>query len=448
MSDILDTAKQLTGYDSVRDFLYGLRYHGAKYGLDRVERFAGIMGHPERGLPCIHVAGTNGKGSTCAMLEQVFRDQGYRTGLYSSPHLIRQGERIQVNRKILEESEIVRLTKLMVARLLESDSNSSDDWPSFFEFMTVMAWVYFQECGVDIALIETGLGGRLDATNILKPEISVITSISLDHTNILGDTIEEIAGEKAGIIKPNTPVVLGRLSAEAEAVIRAKALEKDAEVFTVFERWGDSIDGFPHSNLSGEYQRINAATALLVCEVINNRQGNVKSHLSLSEAEESLQRVEWPGRWEKLFLVEPEGQEVILDASHNEEGARMLEKNLQQLIASSGEKPVVAVGSLGEDRAVSLLAVVCKYAERIYLLHPNQPRALTHGQLRKCIPVWYKGKLVDARVDDLFSYQKTSIGLNRGQVLLVTGSIYLIGEVSDRLKSHPVVDQQSLQDVI
>lgn len=448
MVDILKAASELSDYASVRDFLYGLRYHGAKYGLDRVMRFAGIMNHPERDLRCIHVAGTNGKGSTCAILEQIFRDQGYRTGLYSSPHLIRQGERIQVNREVLHESEIVRLTKYMVGKLLQMKSTGADDWPSFFEFMTVMAWYYFREQQVDIAMIETGLGGRLDATNILQPVISVITSISLDHTNILGDTIEQIAAEKAGIIKEGVPVVIGRLVPGAEAVIRSVAESKNAHVYSVAERWGYDLGKYPDCNLSGDYQRINAATAILVCEVLDQLKPDFLSAFSIHDVKASLCKVDWPGRWETVVLEGAGCRELILDATHNEEGAAMLEKNLERLLEDRKCKPVIAAGSLGEDRARSLLRVVCDFTDTLYLLQPNQPRALTQSQLRSCIPESFKGEIIEAKVEDLFSYKNTSVRLDPDQVFLVTGSIYLIGEVSDRLKSLPVADQQSLQDVV
>jgi len=446
----MQAARDLGDYISVRDFLYGLRYHGAKYGLERMEAFAKLMGAPHTRMPFIHVAGTNGKGSTCAMLEQIFRDQGYCTGFYSSPHLIRQGERIQVNREILSEDDIVRLTKTMVKVLLQDASMRLEKWPSFFEFMTVMAFLRFAEQKVDIAVMETGLGGRLDATNILIPDVSVITSISLDHTNILGDSIEKIAAEKAGIIKAGIPVVLGDLPIAAEQVIREKANLLSAPVYAIRERWGSAIDTYPVSNLTGEYQRINAAISLLVCEVLNQT-FPTRYQVQLEQAKTSLTHVYWPGRWEKVQLqqgVADEECEIILDATHNEEGARMLELNLKRLIDEKGRKPVIAVGSLGEDRAKSLMEAVCRWSDTIYLLHPNQPRALTFEQLRSCVPADYHGTVVDARVEDLFGFHEIKLPLAPGQALVVTGSIYLIGEVSDVLKSTPVVNQQSLQDVV
>lgn len=446
MHDIIQTAKQLTDYPSVRDFLYSLRYHGAKYGLERMHSFASLLGEPQHRFPSIHVAGTNGKGSTCAMLEQILRDQRRTTGLYTSPHLIRQGERIQINRQILSESEIVRFTLRMVEVLLMSET-AADEWPSFFEFMTAMGFLCFAETPVDMAVVETGLGGRLDATNILKPDLTVITSISLDHTQILGDTLEQIAAEKAGIIKPGIPVVLGRLPSVAEKVIRDRAALLQSPVYSVGERWGSDLASYPKPNLEGEYQQINAAVATLACEVLNQHLP-ARDSISLAQVSASLRRVSWPGRWETVGLEGQPELQMILDATHNEEGARMLELNLVRLIESTGNKPVIVVGSLGEERARSLMDVVCRYADQIFLLQPSQPRALSFAQLRACIPPGYSGRVTDGTLQALFSYQNTSIPIEPGQALVVTGSIYLIGEISDRIKSTPLVDQQKLQDVV
>lgn len=446
MNDIIESAKQLHDYDGVRDFLYSLRYHGAKYGLDRMRHFSKLLGDPQHRIPTIHVAGTNGKGSTCAMLERIFRDQGRTTGLYTSPHLIRQGERIQVNRTILPESAIVRYTQEMVKVLLD-DATPSEQWPSFFEFMTAMGFLCFAETPVDVAVIETGLGGRLDATNILQPDLTVITSISLDHTQILGDTLERIAAEKAGILKPGIPVILGDLPAVAEEVIRERASECNATVYSIRDRFGRDLATYPQSNLVGEYQRRNAAMATLACEVLQqNEMGRYA--LDLSQIPLSLQQVNWPGRWETVSLRLRPALQMILDATHNEEGARMLELNLQRLIEETGHKPVMVVGSLGEDRARSLMDVVTRFADEIYLLQPSQPRALGFEQLRACVPSDYRGSIQDATVDALFSCEQCTIPTKPGQALVVTGSIYLIGEVSDRIHSKPLVNQQKLQDVV
>jgi dihydrofolate synthase / folylpolyglutamate synthase len=442
MENLVDTASRLTDYSSVRNFLYGLRYHGAKYGLEPMVDFSRLLGNPEKDLVCVHVAGTNGKGSTCAMIEAIYRGHGLKTGLYSSPHLIRQGERIQVNREIMSEDEIVYYTKRMVKLLLESSNGTLENCPSFFEFMTAMGFLKFQEEAVDVAVIETGLGGRLDATNIIRPALSIITSISLDHTQILGNDIESIAMEKAGIIKPNVPVVLGLLPFPAEEAIRARAGQLGTPVFSIQQRWGEPLETYPETNLHGACQRINAATAVLAVETLSARYP-----LDPQRCRSALEHVDWPGRWEQLSLNE--GRLLaILDSTHNEEGARMLRSNLEELQQEHLHKPVIVTGSLGEDRARAMMEVISDYADSIYLLQPNQARALKPEQLRNCIPSAYKGEVREGKVEDLFARGVCTIPVKPDQPVLVTGSIYLIGEISDVLKSKQRMDQQALQDVI
>ncbi|MFW6218065.1 MAG: bifunctional folylpolyglutamate synthase/dihydrofolate synthase, partial [Verrucomicrobiota bacterium] len=209
---------KVPSYKETRDYLYSLRDRGSKYGIERMQRFVAELGHPERRFPVIHVAGTNGKGSVCAMLEAIYRANGYRTGLYTSPHLVHLGERVQVDRLPLTETDIVRHCERLRPVAAALGAGKPEEHPSFFEFMTAMAFLQFADAQVDLAILETGLGGRLDATNVAAPELSVITSVSLDHTELLGDSLAKIAREKAGICKPRKPVLLGRLPPEAEAV--------------------------------------------------------------------------------------------------------------------------------------------------------------------------------------------------------------------------------------
>ena len=442
IEDLVSAARNLSDYPSVRNFLYGLRYHAAKYGLERMIEFSRLLGNPEKQLRCIHVAGTNGKGSTCAMIEAIYRAHGLKTGLYTSPHLIRQGERIQINREVTSEEDIVKYSKRIVDLLLERSDGTLENCPSFFEFMTGMGFLKFREESVDVAVIETGLGGRLDATNIVTPELSIITSISLDHTQILGDTLEKIAGEKAGIIKEGIPVIIGLLPPAAEDVIRRRAEELNSPVYSVRERWGSDVSQYPPTNLHGSYQRINAAMAMLAVEVLQER-----FPVNPAICRDALQQVDWPGRWERL-LLENGGRLLILDATHNEEGAFMLRANLEELQREHLCKPVIVTGSLGEDRARALMEVLADFTDTLYLLQPNQPRALSAQQLRNCIPARYVGEVIEAKVEDLFAKGQCKIPARPDQPILVTGSIYLIGEISDVLKSSERLGQQTLQDVI
>src|SRR5215207_1132286 len=195
-----------TEYSAVADYLFGLKARGAKFGIDRMRTFAAALNDPQQKTPCVHVAGTNGKGSVAAMLDAILHAAGWRTGLYTSPHLVRLGERVQVERRMLSEQEIVEFARELKPVAERTSATNPEDHPSFFEFMTAMAFLQFARKSCDISVIEVGLGGRLDATNIVMPEVSVITSIGIDHSEFLGTELRQIATEKAGIIKRGRPV--------------------------------------------------------------------------------------------------------------------------------------------------------------------------------------------------------------------------------------------------
>ncbi|MBC2604646.1 bifunctional folylpolyglutamate synthase/dihydrofolate synthase [Pelagicoccus albus] len=431
---------ELSSYQVARDWLYSLKNRGSKYGIDRMIRFAEELGHPERSFPVIHVAGTNGKGSTCAMLERVFRDHGYRVGLSTSPHLVRQGERIQVDRKILEESEIlayVRELAPLAARIAEEDPELH---PSFFEFMTAMAFLHFARSEVDIAVVEVGLGGRLDATNVVLPEVSVITSIALDHCEILGDTLAKIASEKAGIVKPGVPVVAGLLPEEAMSEVERICSERGAPLVRVEDRYGRDIFQYPETNLSGDYQRINAALACCVMEVLD---GSWK--LEASKITESLRKVAWPGRWEERQLS---GRKIVFDVSHNSEGATWLEKSLADLVRrSGGARPDVVMGVMGAYRAAALVPVAAKWADSLTFVMPEQDRACRFEELEALVPAGFAGPIREASISELFPAKGVcTLDFKTDRPLVVSGSIYLIGEVWDRFYEESPLGQGRLQD--
>lgn len=428
----------LPDYASVKRYLYGLKYHGAKYGLDRMEALCEQLGHPERLFPCIHIAGTNGKGSTAAMLESIYRHAGYKTGLFTSPHLVHQGERIQVNRKILSHDEIVTLTNRLRIEATAIEARSPDLVPSFFEFMTAMAFLRFAREKVDIAIIETGLGGRLDATNVVDPELSVITSVGLDHMNILGDTLHKIAFEKGGIIKPGKPVVAGHLPSEAESVIRALAQLRKSPVHAIREVFDEHPAKCPATNLVGDFQRWNAASATVAVRLLRRKFPVTDEQIAMG-----LQNVDWAGRWDRRRLG---SKRLVLDATHNEEGARMLEGNLSKLLRQNRKKLVVIAGTLGEDRAKTLFPVVAKYAREIILVRPEQPRASTFEEMEAAIPVDFSGTVKRATVKEIFPFREHCTLGGANETIVATGSLYLIGEIMEQAFHDGNVGEQSLQD--
>jgi dihydrofolate synthase / folylpolyglutamate synthase len=414
------------GYAEVAARLIARRAEGPRFGIDRMRLLAAALGHPERIVPCLHVAGTNGKGSVSAMLDAILRAAGWRTGLYTSPHLVHLGERVQVDRHPLTAEEIgayVAELDPIAARLGAADAA---DTPAFFELMTAMAFLQFARKACDVSVIEVGLGGRLDATNVVTPEVAVITSIAMDHCEILGDTLGRIAAEKAGIIKPGRPLVVGRVPAEAEEVIARLAAERGAPVRWVRRVYGEDLAAYPRTSLEGDYQRWNAATATLAAEALDARW-----RISPAVIRAGLAAVDWPGRWQRTRAG---GRLVILDSSHNPEGAAVLSSNLAQLVAETGQRPLVITGILGTVRARPLLAAIAEHAAEIVLVPPDQPRACSVEELRALIPAAFTGPVRGGRVAALFPEPgRCTAGAPDG-VVVVTGSLYLLGEVLTRFR--------------
>jgi dihydrofolate synthase / folylpolyglutamate synthase len=428
----------MTDYTAVQRYLYGLKYRGALYGVDRMSRFSAALDHPERRYPVVHVAGTNGKGSTCAMLEAIFRAAGYRTGLFTSPHLVHQGERVQVNRAILDRAAICHYTRTLQPVAEAQEAACPDSHPTFFEFMTAMAFLRFAEAQVDVAVIETGLGGRLDATNVVQPCLCIITSISLDHTEILGDSIEAIAAEKAGILKPGIPVVLGHMPSAAEAVITARAEALGCAVHRIADHFGTDREPWPRCALAGDYQRYNAAMATLASRLLRHRFALPDAAIACG-----LDSVVWAGRWDRHPATD---RSIILDASHNPEGASFLDKNLAAFVRDAGYRPVIVTGALGLPRARALLPVVARHAREIVLVRPHQPRACSLQELQEAIPTTFVGSVRAAQLRDVFPAPSIITIGQPGETVIATGSIYLIGEILEALTCDQPTGGSLLQD--
>ena len=403
-------------------WLTGLRNLGSRLGVDRMRLLSARVGNPERVAPCFHIAGTNGKGSTSAMIEAIQRAQGRRTGLYTSPHLVAIGERIQVDRAPLSDTAVVTLAERLRPHYEAIRAEDPENAPTFFELITAAALLEFTERKVDVAILETGLGGRLDATNVCAPEVCVITSIGLDHQEYLGPTLAAIAAEKAGIIKPSVPCVVGDIPAEAEAVIVARAREVGAPLHFVRDRFASRL---PETNLAGEHQRRNAGAALLACELAT------RLPIDDAKARAALRSVEWAGRWQEFRLID--GRRLIVDGSHNEEGIRAVAPLLGDL-----NSPTVIVGALGVDRARPLVAAAARSAGRLVLVRPDNERACSVEELAALVPADFKGEVRRASVAELFPSSATCVA--DGETVVVLGSLYLVGEVLARLRGYGLPD--------
>lgn len=408
----------MTYTDAIK-FLYDLQLFGTKLGLENTFKLAELAGNPQNKLRFIHVAGTNGKGSTCAMLESIYRMAGLRVGLFTSPHLVAFGERIQVNRKPISEADIVRLVddmKSLVARF------PADSHPTFFEVVTVMALQYFAEQKCDLVIWEAGLGGRLDATNIVTPLASVITNIQFDHQAWLGDTLARIAGEKAGIIKPKVPVITAVDDPEAFQVLfeTARRNESPFSLITWAQAEYPPLHGLALP-LLGEHQRMNAAVAVHTVKALQK-----EIPVSDETIRDGLMNVQWPGR---LQLVKrANGQKLLLDGAHNIGGAESLRVALKTYFAS--QQPTLVLGILRDKDCEKICEILAPLAGRILLVPVNSQRSASPEELAvACRAANPKAEI--AEVDSL----KKALELSGSDAfVVVVGSLYLIGEAMELLK--------------
>ncbi|MDE3198932.1 MAG: bifunctional folylpolyglutamate synthase/dihydrofolate synthase, partial [Acidobacteriota bacterium] len=373
----------MTYSDTVR-FLFSLgpELKTVKWDLDRIRLMLGELGDPQQRLRYIHAAGTNGKGSTCAMIESALRAAGYRTGLYTSPHLVDARERIQIGGlKISEDAWTAAFERVHSAaeRLLAREAIEAH--PSFFETVTAMAFLAFAEAGVEVVVLEVGLGGRLDATNVIVPEVAVITPIDFDHEAFLGSSIESIAAEKAGILKAGRPAVFATQRPEALKVLEAKALELNAPV-THSSAWRVEdleIDRFGsrfrlagdgeisiRCPLAGKHQVENARTAVAALRVFG---------VEAPAIQEGISRAQWPGRLQRAG----ENPAFILDGAHNPAGARALANYIREFFA--GEPVRMIYGAMRDKAVDEVTNTLFPLAAEVIVTAPDQPRALNPDSL-------------------------------------------------------------------
>jgi dihydrofolate synthase / folylpolyglutamate synthase len=429
-------------YAEAVQFLYDLRLFGAKFGLENTLKLAALAGNPQNQLRFIHVAGTNGKGSTCAMLESIYRTAGLRVGLFTSPHLVSFRERIQVNRQLISEDEVVRLVEGFQPLLKQFPAGHH---PTFFEVVTVMALKFFAEQKCDLVIWETGLGGRLDATNIVTPLASVITNIAFDHQQWLGDTLAKIAAEKAGIIKPGVPVITATDEPEALNVIEEVARGKNATLEIVK---ANRIARTLAPPLLGEHQKLNAALALATVEVLQN-----KIPVSEENIRTGLQSVDWPGRLQWVAL--PNGRRILLDGAHNIAGAKVLREALENIFSTGRDawlaRPAeISLPNLNEPAArpyqiTLILGVlqdkdwrqICEMlaplASRIFTVPVSSERSADPNQLAAACRTANPA----AEISTCDSLRGALEKIPDNDPGVITGSLYLVGEALELLGFSP-----------
>jgi dihydrofolate synthase / folylpolyglutamate synthase len=425
------------------DYLFGLEQFGIKFGLENIRALVDSLGHPERAFRSVHIAGTNGKGSVTAMVDTALRAAGFTCGRYTSPHLIDVTERFVVDGRPVTRDALAAVVDTLrdrVDTLIQTGALQAQ--PTFFEVTTAAAMELFRRAGVEIAVIEVGLGGRLDSTNVITPMVTAITSIALDHERYLGNTIGEIAMEKAGIIKPGIPIVIGSLPPEAESAVESVARERGAALIRALD--GVVVESVPPSrgargtpgdmsriclrtpahdygeltiSLHGSHQIGNAIVAVRVLELLD-REG---IRVPVQAVATGLGHVSWPGRLEHRRL--PDGREMILDAAHNPAGAATLAAYLAETL---DEKPPLVFAAMSDKDVPRMFEALLPSVSALVVTRTSSSRSAAPETLRQ------QAVDVDARLPVLVHpvlADALAAAWQRSPRIVVAGSIFLLADV-------------------
>ena len=409
--------------EEILEWLYGLTVHGIKLGLTNITELLHRLGDPQESFRKIHVAGTDGKGSTCAILASILRASGVRTGLYTSPHIIEFNERISVNGENISDDDL-RVLVSLIEPIVEDMRNDGLQC-TFFEVTTALAFLYFREKDVEYAVVEVGMGGRFDATNVIVPEVSVITPISVEHTEYLGDTVEKIAGEKAGIIKPNVPVITVNGGGPYDVIFR-KASEMNAQLFRAPEPQSIVVHGdcteFEYKGvhykvgIPGDYQAINASMAI---EAINQMRHKDRF---IPHIHEGLKAVRWPCRMQKL-----DDLPIILDVTHTKAGSKVLADNISKIYG----KVLVVFGVLSDKDIDGIAENLSTVATKMIITTPISERAADIEKVKAAAKKRVKSVSVQSKIYKAFD---KAMEQREDEMILITGSFIMAEDALKWLK--------------
>jgi len=421
-------------YNNCLNTIYHLRRYGIILGLDTIGKILQGLGNPQDTFKSIHVAGTNGKGSIASALATILHISGYNVGLYTSPHLVRFNERICINNRQVSDEDVVASYEAV-----KSVHNGSRE-PTFFEFATAMAFYEFGKQNVDWAVIETGMGGRLDATNIITPALSIITNVSLEHKTYLGNTIAEITREKGGIIKNKVPVVTGVKQKNAISVLKTMADSKSAplhrfgDTFRVrrangsFNYFGlENVWRNMHTGLNGTHQIDNAALVLASCEILNKNDLD----LTLQNIKDGLVQNRWPGRLE----IVSESPLVLLDGAHNFIAARNLAIYLSETL--SDRNITLIIGILDDKPYASMLKSLIPCCSKIILTRPKIDRSLPPEKLYPIAKKMISHIQIIPDVDNAVIHAVESASPK--DAICIAGSLYVVGEAKELFEKNPAI---------
>ncbi len=420
-------------YEEAMKYITEVGNFGSNYGLERTYKLLEHLGNPERDLKLIHIAGTNGKGSTTSMITEILMGEGYKVGMYTSPFIEEFEERIQINRNnIPKESLAILMDEIKVAvdKVIEAGYNH----PTEFEIITVLMLLYFKKENIDFGVIEVGLGGTLDSTNVIKPIIQVITSISFDHTNLLGNTLEKIAREKAGIIKKGIPTVIYPQQEEVLKIIKNKCFEMDSELYIAnnenlkFEnivnldkpyqllKYNNEIDIL--LPLLGEHQIINLSVAMQAIEVLNNK--NIID-ISIANIVKSIKNVSWKGRLEVLS----NNPYVVIDGAHNIQGIKTLSRNIKKYFKY--ENLYLILGILADKDVEEMIKIITPMAKKVYSVTPNSIRGELAESLKDEVSKFNKNCKAFDKYEE--AYLEALNDASEKDLILASGSLYMIGDM-------------------
>lgn len=400
-------------------YLFSLEQFGIKFGLENIRALLARLGDPQRAFQSIHIAGTNGKGSVTAMVDAALRAAGHRSARFTSPHMVDLSERFVIDGRPVGQAEMRRAAD-DIRRVIEGAiaDGTLTAAPTFFEATTAMAFDLFRRARVEFAVVEVGLGGRLDSTNVIEPVVTAITSIDFDHQRYLGDTLAAIAGEKAGIVKPGVPVVVGDVAPEAMAVIAGIARERGAELIrsdAAARDYGPIALALP-----GVHQAANARVAMRVLEALERRGVAIGRDAIV----DGLTHVAWPGRLDRRTL--PGGPDVLLDAAHNPAGAAALASYLRSLRNEQPIRPALVFAAMRDKDVDGMLTVLLPEIERVFVTRPSTPRAAEPDALaarvRAAAPAM-PVEIVSSPAAAVAAAARTS------RLVVVAGSIFLLGDV-------------------
>jgi len=443
-------------YHDTIHYLYHLQKYGIKFGLENITRLMSALNNPHQAFHSVHVAGTNGKGSTAAITASILRASGLRAGLFTSPHLLSFTERIRINGEEITEDDVISLA----GEIRDIVLHMNDFSPTFFEVVTAMALLYFQRKKVDIAVIEVGMGGRLDATNIIAPEVSVITRIGYDHREFLGTTLKEIAQEKAGIIKDSVPVIAFDQDKEVLAVIEERAREKNAEIFvyrrdfsSVLKRHdinGISFDyhegnAFVIQDLSlpliGEHQMENASAAIKAFDIVSQKILPHSGRHNPQFIRKGIQDVRWSGRLEFIHEDPP----ILIDGAHNPDAAAALAGALKKNILKQYKKIIIILGIMGDKDIRGIMEPLLPLATEIIFTAPAYDRAAAPETLADTArALGFPDSQIAPSVKDAIDIaihkdKNQSLITHHPSLVLITGSFYTIGEAKEALGQKGVL---------